>query len=555
MTPEEFDFKPLMERLLPFTADSWSQSEAFVLWFLINVFRLDDAVAQDAVCDGHDDKGVDAIFVDDDQQTIFVIQSKLSQNTVKTLGDTDLKEFSGTLTQFASVESVETLEKNTSFAELKRVLKEAQVAAKLEAGYLVSGIFLANRVADASALKFVGQHGNIELFDRTMLSSSVIDVDYDRSIDGEFTFDISYAGALGHAAGADAALVIAPVTALELVSLKGIEDATLFQKNVRLSLGSTKVNKDIAKTIQNQPEHDKFILYHNGVTILCKHIDLDQDAEKLTISGYSVVNGAQSLTTLFKNLKYISADLRVLAKFIELDDEQLAARITWNSNNQNAIKYRDQRSNDALQRRLQKEFEAIEGAAFAVKQGEDTKGKITISNEDAGLLILAYDMNQPWVCHQKYKVFDELYKGIFSRPIVTASYIWFIHILMEQVMSHLKGIESDKVRRYVLTRYFLLYCLKIALDANPVGEKIRANPGYVLNNKDRLAKFMSGVDQILNGLVYDLNGEIEDREDKGEDFEYKDVFKSPEKSRQLAKDVVGVYRKELKRGKVEPLDV
>lgn len=333
MKPSDLLYPNLKPRLAPIVADGWSESEAFVLWFLLNVFRLDDTTAQDAICDGFDDKGVDAIYVDNDQEIVYVFQSRLTQKTTSTQGDTDLKEFAGTLQQFSSRETLEKMIAAGARPELVRLITEGDVINKIDSGYKVVGVFLTNRKADANAKGFLDLQPVIQLYDRHRISDHVLDVEFDRSIEGSYTFGISYAGALQMQSGNDVTLVVAPVAATDLIKLDGIADGTLFQRNVRLSLGSTPVNKDIAKTIASKDEHERFVLYHNGITILCHSIELDPDAETVTIKGYSVVNGAQSLSTLYHNAKNISSDLRVLAKFISLQDKKLADRITWNNNN------------------------------------------------------------------------------------------------------------------------------------------------------------------------------------------------------------------------------
>ena len=84
-----------------------------------------------------------------------------------------------------------------------------------------------------------------------------------------------------------------------------------------------------------------------------------------------------------------------------------------------------------------------------------------------------------------------------------------------------------------------------------MGPEPKADPTYATDAK-RLAPFEAAVDDILVGLISDLNGEIDDA---GEAFDHKDVFKSPQKSKALARTIVDVYRKELKRKKVDPIDL
>ncbi|MFN8388642.1 MAG: hypothetical protein U0X92_19785, partial [Anaerolineales bacterium] len=55
-----------------------SDSSAFLFWFLENFFRLDKQDAEDAICDQTNDKGIDGIYVDDEDEIIFLFQSKYS---------------------------------------------------------------------------------------------------------------------------------------------------------------------------------------------------------------------------------------------------------------------------------------------------------------------------------------------------------------------------------------------------------------------------------------------------------------------------------------------
>src|SRR4029079_19394685 len=84
-------------------------------------------------------------------------------------------------------------------------------------------------------------------------------------------------------------VLIATLPLKECINLPGIKDGTLFQKNVRQSLGSSNVvNKGIRGTILGEKRSD-FFFFHNGVTALCSKMQLNGDLASL--SGLSVVNG------------------------------------------------------------------------------------------------------------------------------------------------------------------------------------------------------------------------------------------------------------------------
>src|SRR5207237_6810108 len=64
-------------------------------------------------------------------------------------------------------------------------------------------------------------------------------------------------------------IVIAVVPLSECIKFPGIKDGTLFQKNVRQSLGlSNAVNKGIKNTIYGD-RHRDFFFFHNGITAIC----------------------------------------------------------------------------------------------------------------------------------------------------------------------------------------------------------------------------------------------------------------------------------------------
>ncbi|GAI49152.1 unnamed protein product, partial [marine sediment metagenome] len=142
------------------------------------------------------------------------------------------------------------------------------------------------------------------------------------------------------------------IKAKELVRLEGIQDRTLFLKNVRYGVGNTRVNKSIKSTILNNDEHANFFLYHNGITIVCGSLSNPND-HLLTISNYAVVNGCQSMLTFYELRDKLSNYLFVLTKIINLNVSSPMVRdITYYANNQNSIGLADLRSNDSVQRSL-----------------------------------------------------------------------------------------------------------------------------------------------------------------------------------------------------------
>ena len=60
-----------------------NDGQRFVAWYLRNIHNLDPIEAKDCITDGAGDKQIDAVYIDDQAQTIYIIQGKFySQDTI-----------------------------------------------------------------------------------------------------------------------------------------------------------------------------------------------------------------------------------------------------------------------------------------------------------------------------------------------------------------------------------------------------------------------------------------------------------------------------------------
>lgn len=262
-----------------------------------------------------------------------------------------------------------------------------------------------------------------------------------------------------------------------------------------------------------------------------------------------MVNGAQSLTTFFNTKAKLTSDLRVLVRVIVVSDEALARTITHNSNNQNAIRPRDLRSNDPIMTRLQKEMTASHpGYFFEVKRGETAPaGAQVIGNDLAGRALLAFDVLEPWSSHQIYKVFDEKYSEIFGRPEVTASRIVLIQRLIEETEARLTKLSNRAMASYGLTKYFLLYVLARILRGTPESAALVRKPDSLTS--PQIDAFLARCGEILDTVVIDLNYEA-----NADDFDYKSTLKAQSLSTALGDQIVSSYEKDVARSKAASFD-
>lgn len=545
----DLSYPTILNYINPYKGSKRTESAAFLIWYLVNYYRLDELEATDCVCDQSGDKGVDGIYVNEGEGTIDVFQSKISQKAVSSIGDTMLKEFHGTLAQFESNEALQNLIDTAGDVQVVALIKRLDVKKKIQ-DYAIRGVFVANLDIDANGsaylntvpLKFVG---------RSDMEGSYISDKKDPVQTGKAEFDIFGLTITDYAVDPKTKATIAPVLASDLIKLTGIADQSLFSSNVRSSLGNTKVNRDIVSSIRNHELHKAFPLFHNGITVLSKSVQHDE--KQIVIEDYYVVNGCQSLNALYSNRMHISSDLRVLTKFIQVQvDSDLAELITTNSNNQNGVKARDFKSNHPIQTRLQNEFNRFykDEYALEIKRGEPIVSKIIISNEDAGLLMIAFDLMEPWTTHRKYQVFDDRYIAIFGRPDVTADKIVFLYEIGEALKCSLPKLKNDLIGKYVLTKFVMLLTVRKILELDEEGRHMMSEPEKYIRTVENRKQFRAMMDLVIESLIIDLDAETQEL---AEDFDYRGKLRDKEYVLELVKTLIATYRKDLVRKKAQSI--
>lgn len=554
MKPNDLAYANLTTTILaPYNKRASTDSAKFLRWFLENIFRQEKQQADDASVDAKHDKGIDGILVNNVLEIVYVIQVKVRQPAKATLGDTDLKEFLGTLKQFETAESVQKLAASTTNEKLKATLEREKISEKISSGYSIEGVFACNIPLNKDGKDFLQHAPDIEVFDSNRICAEFVDLDAASGIEAEFEFDTSNSEVIKYQTsdGIETRMFLAE--ALHLLHMKGISDGSLFARNVRLSLGNTKVNKSLIQSIKKKDEHKNFPLYHNGITVICTKI-IKEDAQKLKVSGYMVVNGAQSLSSLMHTRSSLSADLKILVRVVAIGGSgELTHKITQNSNNQNAINARDLKSNAPIQERLKKEVEIISGGkvVYEVKRGESNPGREVISNEDAGLALLAMDLGEPWSCHQKYKVMDESHAKIFGRPDVDGYKVLVLTRSLAAVEAHLDDFDDSLFGHYSLTKYLLSYCVCEIIKSDDVGKRIFNDfKGLVDRGRDDL--FVSLFSDLAGTTVDDINAEVA-AHGEGVVFDYKRDLKSPNWCRSLREKIKAAYLKDVKRKKANPI--
>lgn len=525
-----------------------SESASFLIWYLEKYYRLDTLDAVDSVCDQRGDKGVDGIYVNEGNETIDIFQCKLSQNKDSSIGDVSLKEFFGTLSQFSSQSSIENLISSGGDSEVNKLIKRLDLINKMNA-YDIRGTFLSNVDLDSNGIAYLSSITQITFAGKSKLLETYISDERTLFRGTTAEFDISGFSVSEYIVDANEKAIIAPVKAKELIHLNGIVDQSLFALNVRGPLGRTNVNKDIVTSIRKPDIHKLFPLFHNGITIICS--DLDLSAEKIKIENYYVVNGCQSLYALHENKSYLTDDLRILTKFVQVNiASDLSGMITTYSNNQNAVKPRDFKANDKIQIRLKNEFikNYNNEYTFEIKRGEISGGGEVISNEDAGLALMSFDLKEPWGTHRKYQVFDEKHAELFGRPEVTADRMVMCHEMMKVIESLRSKIKNSLFGKYGITKQVILFMLRSILENDQLGKELLGDPSKFVRRKENRENFTNCMSKIIDDMIVDINAEVGEL---GDTFDYRGKLRDADWVKELTKKVVSNYHKLVQRKRID----
>jgi hypothetical protein len=510
-----------------------THSTALLAWFLENVMRLDPVTIEDAICDGGGDKGIDAIVYDDDANELFVLQAKRRRDRKATQGDNDLKSFVGVSTYFRGPDGIEQLldsepnEEVVSLVErldLRQVLDESQPTVRL--------LFVTNAARDASGEGYIsareGEEPTLDLWDGPRLVDVARRTERPQLLEGSYTLETE--NVISAAISADAEMAVALVPATDLVRLPGIENLTIFDLNVRLGLGNTKINRELRGTIKRSGEHAAFPAFHNGLTLLTD--DLELTDEGLELDGVAVVNGCQSLLSLWNERDSLTPALKVVVKVVELDPKaDLADRITYRSNNQNPVNMRDQRANDRIQRELQEEVREKFGdhLFYDIRRGQPSNGETErFDNQLAAQVAMAVWLEEPWNAVRKVKLFDQDYHRIFRR--ITAAHIYLAYLINRAVDGSKDDLRDGLKTSFASVRHTLTHLVAKLLKQSELGTELLEDPGRWLPEKTD--EIVAELEYFADYAVEEANYYVQTREEeRAEDpslpaFDPKTIFKS-----------------------------
>lgn len=168
----------------------------------------------------------------------------------------------------------------------------------------------------------------------------------------------------------------------DLAAIWKEHEKRLIAANLRGYKGRTEVNEGIQKTIADEPQN--FFYLNNGLTAYCERLEIenvdraDANRKRVTLYGFSIVNGAQTLGSIAKHMKNKEGDAPAGFAFLKIislqkcaENRAFAIRITQSTNFQNQISPRDFVALEEEQAAIASTL-ALSGVQYHYKDADDT---------------------------------------------------------------------------------------------------------------------------------------------------------------------------------------
>ena len=208
----------------------------------------------------------------------------------------------------------------------------------------------------------------------------------------------------------------------------------LYSANLRGFLNmlgrKTSINSRMMDSVEKAAPN--FWVFNNGITLLTKKISTNKGT--LTLTGVSVINGAQTTGVIGHSKADQAAKIRVPCRIVACNDESIVRDIITFNNAQNAIKSSDFRSRDQIQVRLAADF-----YTYGISYAHRRKGVTRLSSnavlfDSVAAFVCAFHGDFQTAARSKRKIFedDELYNRVFRRD-VTVEHVYLIQTLADAI--------------------------------------------------------------------------------------------------------------------------
>lgn len=485
------------------TAIDKARSLAYIHLFLNARFGLVNFTSRiDNITDGSDDGGVDAYYIDDNNKVVYFIQSKWrinAKNMVeRNIGMDELAKMELDLILKGSPSYFDNSGNKKDFCGKIKAMQNKIKKIKDIRNFKKEIIILSNVQADKKTLKkllgdyVVDVYNYKRIYDEILFSylsgiyynPDSIDITLNVVKDTQYVCEKKIISSVG-----ECRILLCFVSLDQIAEVLNKYKNAILKYNPRNYLGLSEnpdsVNNSIKRSILR--EENDFAIFNNGITILTKQLDYDplnckENIVDLRLIEPQIINGGQTAYTVnqvYKDKVFGSKlkDKELLLKIIEIseENEKFMGDISKSANKQSVVEEDDRKSNDLVQKDLQRKIYSEFGYLYERKKGEFfevTKSKSIDKNLIINKRILAKSYFAFIGCpsearNEGYKkIFGERYSKIFlsAGSFRKMLYAYFGLKIVEKKSSKSKGYDIGKYGHaiqygkfavvYALSKYF-----------------------------------------------------------------------------------------------------
>lgn len=333
------------------------------------------------ITDGSKDGGIDLIYFEPTERTLYLVQSKWHSDGHGSIDQGDALKF---------IDGVRRVLDNDLDGLNQRILDRAKdvESAVLDASARFVLVIahtgqesLADEVAATLERYVLSQNDTSELMTLQILNQGKLHKTVAAGVAGApISVEVQLSG-WGQVRDPQPAYY-GQVCAADVASWVEANGSRLFEANLRHFLGSSPVNADIVSTLLSRP--DEFWYFNNGITAIATSVNKkpiggrSNESGIFECGGFCVVNGAQTVGSIHAAAKANSESVSralVNLRIIEVGESRanFGGEITRYTNTQNAIEKRDFVALDPEQERLRQELQ-FQNVDYAYKAGTAAAG-------------------------------------------------------------------------------------------------------------------------------------------------------------------------------------
>lgn len=413
-------------------------SRALAAYAIHHLASCEPFDAAKSLVDGGNDNGIDAVYFNESESKLYLVQSKWMHDGKGEPDNGSVKKFAAGIRDLLSL--------NLDRFNKKINDREDEIAGIMgNAGLQIVAILVHTGNAELSIhsqrdfsdlLEEVNDASDILSW--LPLNQSLLHKSLTEDLNSPITADIAihYWGKVQEPRYA----IYGQVSAADLAKIWVDYKDRVVAKNLRGALGDTDVNNEIRDSLEKRP--DLFWYFNNGVTATASHVEKlplgggKHELGYFHCEGIHIVNGAQTVSTIGRYIeKNPNADLSncfVQFRVVSLKDggEEFGDEVTRTNNRQNKIEARDFVSQDPEQKRIKNEL-LIDGIHYQIMRSDDlprggnvfdlqdSTTAVACASGDIGLVVtLKSQIGKLWEDTAKRP-----YKALFN-PSVSGLYVW-----------------------------------------------------------------------------------------------------------------------------------